>query len=90
VIDPAIIEDEWALDDILDSRLYGKDKIWIGTTQMEGNSTIVRVDDSHALSNQAKEDLKSPNLTDLKTSVLISFLGLLPRQRGRCLFGGRG
>jgi hypothetical protein len=24
VIDPAIIEDEWELDDILDSRLYGK------------------------------------------------------------------
>src|SRR5271168_2490852 len=40
---------------------------------------------SHALSSQAKEGLKSPNLADWKTPALISFLGLLPRQRGRCL-----
>ena len=52
------------------------------------------VDDFHrrylikTLSNQAKEGLKCPNLTDLKTPTLISFLGLLPRQRGRCLLEG--
>jgi hypothetical protein len=38
---------------------------------------------SQALSNQAKEGLK--RLTDLKTPAPISFLGRLPRQRGRCL-----
>jgi hypothetical protein len=75
VIDPAIIEDEWELDDILDLRLYGKG--------FGGRF-------SQMLSNQAKAGLKSPNLAYLKTPTLISFLGLLPRQRGRCLFGGKG
>jgi hypothetical protein len=40
---------------------------------------------SQALSNQAKEGLKPPNLTDLKTPAPISFLGRLSRQRGRYL-----
>jgi hypothetical protein len=57
---------------------------WRGIRQLQGFGGRF----SQALPNQVKEGLKSSNLINLKTPTLISFLGLLPQQRERCLLRG--